>query len=78
MISEEGYWLQKQASMPQRLASMQQLKDVTIYDIRGSVLVAKTSINATETRINVGTTNQILLVQVTTIDGFTATKKVVN
>jgi hypothetical protein len=54
------------------------MKEVTIYDIRGRVLVTKTNINASETKINVGTTNQVLLVQVTTIDGFKATKKVVN
>ncbi|WP_344816844.1 T9SS sorting signal type C domain-containing protein [Flavobacterium cheonanense] len=54
------------------------MQEVTIYDIRGRVLVAKTNINASEAKINVGTTNQVLLVQVTTIDGFKATKKVVN
>ena len=54
------------------------MKEVTIYDIRGRVLVTKTNINASETKINVGTTNQVLLVQVTTVDGVKATKKVVN
>jgi hypothetical protein len=54
------------------------MQEVTIYDIKGSVLVTKTNINASETKINVGTTNQVLLVQVTTVDGFKATKKVVN
>jgi hypothetical protein len=54
------------------------MKEVTVYDIRGRLLVAKTNINAAETRINVGTTNQVLLVQVTTTEGLKATKKVVN
>jgi hypothetical protein len=54
------------------------MKEVTIYDIRGRVLVTKTNINASETKINVGTTNQVLLVQVTTTEGIKATKKVVN
>jgi hypothetical protein len=54
------------------------MKEVTIYDIRGRVLVAKTSINASETSINVGTTNQVLLVQVTTTEGVKAIKKVLN
>ena len=54
------------------------MKEVTIYDIRGRVLFTKTNINASETKINVGTTNQVLLVQVTTVDGIKATKKVVN
>jgi len=54
------------------------MQEVTIYDIRGRVLVTKTNINASETKINVGTTNQVLLVQVTTVDGIKATKKVIN
>jgi len=54
------------------------MQEVTIYDIRGRVLVTKNNINASETKINVGTTNQVLLVQVTTVDGVKATKKVVN
>lgn len=53
------------------------MKEVTIYDIRGRVLVAKKGINASETRINVGTTNQVLVVQVTTVDGVKVGKKVV-
>jgi hypothetical protein len=40
--------------------------------------VTKNNINASETKINVGTTNQVLLVQVTTVDGIKATKKVIN
>jgi hypothetical protein len=54
------------------------MQEVTIYDIRGRVLVTKNNINASETKINVGTTNQVLLVQVTTVDGIKATKKVIN
>ncbi|WP_345088803.1 T9SS sorting signal type C domain-containing protein [Flavobacterium chungnamense] len=54
------------------------MQEVTIYDIRGRVLVTKNNINASETKINVGTTNQVLLVQVTTTEGIKATKKVVN
>jgi len=37
----------------------------------------KKDVNTTETRINVGTTNEVLLVQVTTTEGLKATKKVV-
>ncbi|MFY7739022.1 MAG: T9SS sorting signal type C domain-containing protein, partial [Flavobacterium sp.] len=54
------------------------MQEVTIYDIRGRVLVTKNNINASETKINLGTTNQVLLVQVTTTEGIKATKKVVN
>ena len=51
---------------------------VQIFDIRGRLLVEQKGINASETRLNVGTTNQVLLVQVTTVDGVRAVRKVVN
>ncbi|MEC4005916.1 T9SS sorting signal type C domain-containing protein, partial [Flavobacterium sp. SUN052] len=51
---------------------------VRIFDIRGRLLVEKKAINASETRINAGTTNQVLLVQVTTTDGLVGLKKVIN
>ena len=51
---------------------------VKIYDIRGRLLVEKKNINSSETRINVGTTNQVLLVEVTTIEGYKAVRKVIN
>jgi hypothetical protein len=53
------------------------MSNVKVYDIRGRLLVEKRDVNASETRINVGTTNQVLLVQVTTTEGLKATKKVV-
>ena len=54
------------------------MADITVYDIRGRVLMTKKGINATETRINAGTTNQVLLVQITTNEGIMVTKKVIN
>ena len=51
---------------------------VRIFDIRGRLLLEKKDINASETRINVGTTNEVLLVEVTTTEGLKATKKVIN
>ena len=54
------------------------MSSVKVYDIRGRLLVEKKDVNASETKINVGTTNQVLLVQVTTTEGLKATKKVVN
>jgi len=42
------------------------------------LLVEKKDINANETRINVGTTNQVLLVEVVTTEGYRAVRKVVN
>jgi len=40
--------------------------------------VSQDKINATETRMNVGTTQQVLIVKVTDIDNREVTKKVVN
>jgi hypothetical protein len=58
--------------------SMATMATVRIFDIRGRLLIEKKDINANETRINVGTTNQVLLVQVTTVEGYKAVRKVVN
>jgi hypothetical protein len=41
-------------------------------------LIEKNAVNASEARIQVGTTNQVLLVEVVTVDGSKATKKIVN
>ena len=38
----------------------------------------KNNINASETQLNLGTTNQVVLLQITTTDGLVVTKKVVN
>ena len=54
------------------------MKSVKVFDIRGRLLIEKSNINANETRLNVGTTNQVLLVQITSIDDEVVTKKVVN
>jgi len=54
------------------------MSSVRIFDIRGRLLVEKKDINANETRINVGTTNQVLLVEVVTTEGYRAVRKVVN
>jgi len=51
---------------------------VRIFDIRGRLLIEKKDINASETKVNVGTTNEVLLVEVTTAEGLKATKKVIN
>lgn len=54
------------------------MKEVRILDIRGRLLVEQKNINASETRLNVGTTNQVLLVEVTTTEGYKAVRKVLN
>ena len=51
---------------------------VKIYDIRGRLLIEKNHINASETRIDAGTTNQLLIVKVISESNVSVTKKVVN
>jgi hypothetical protein len=51
---------------------------VRIYDIRGRMLLERKDNNASETRINVVTTNQVLLAHVNMTVGLKVTKKVVN
>ena len=54
------------------------LKTVQIYDMRGSLLLDKTNINASEVRLNIGATNQVVLVKATLDEGQVVTKKVIN
>ena len=55
------------------------LKKVKIFDIRGRVLIEKDTINATEIAIDCSKiANQILVVQITSIEGKIFTKKVPN
>ncbi|WP_162126656.1 T9SS sorting signal type C domain-containing protein [Flavobacterium phycosphaerae] len=53
------------------------LASVTIFDIQGRVLLEKKAINATQTTITSDSTNQVLLVQLTSEDGTKVTKKVI-
>jgi hypothetical protein len=50
---------------------------VKVFDIRGRLLLTQNAINASQTSFNEGMTNQVLLVQITTVDGLTVTKKVI-
>ncbi|MBL0014155.1 MAG: T9SS sorting signal type C domain-containing protein [Flavobacterium sp.] len=54
------------------------LSKVQIYDIRGRLLVEKNNIDGSEVRLNAGTTNQVVLVKVTSVNNEVVTKKVVN
>ena len=51
---------------------------VSIFDISGRLLIEKKDINSSETRINVGVANQVLLAEVTTTEGLKTTKKITN
>ena len=54
------------------------MKSVKIFDTRGRLISDKKDINASETSINIGTINQVILVQITTNDNKIITRKYVN
>ncbi|WP_026978463.1 T9SS sorting signal type C domain-containing protein [Flavobacterium tegetincola] len=51
---------------------------VEIYDTSGRLLIATKKINSSEVSINVGQTNQVLIVKITSVDGTTVNKKTIN
>ena len=53
------------------------MASVKVFDIRGRLLLERKNINASQTTMNVGMTNEVLLVQITSEDGVVVTKKVV-
>lgn len=55
-----------------------QMAKVKIFDVRGRLLAEKQNINATETRMKAGLANEVLLIQITSQDGTTVTKKLIN
>ena len=59
-------------------SGMTTLDNVEVYDIRGRLLAVAKSINSNEVSINVGETNQVLIVKITSIDGAKVTKKTIN
>ncbi|WP_445454032.1 T9SS sorting signal type C domain-containing protein [Flavobacterium sp. 25HG05S-40] len=53
------------------------MKDVKVFDIRGRLLQEKSGVNSNQTTISGGLSNQVLLVQITSDNGVTVTKKVI-
>ena len=53
------------------------MSSVKVFDIRGRLLTSVNNINATQTIVIAGQSNEVLLVQVTSADGAIVTKKVV-
>ena len=51
---------------------------VEVFDIRGRLLAVANKINSNEVSINVGETNQVLIVKITSTDGMKVTKKTIN
>ncbi|HOD11228.1 MAG TPA: T9SS sorting signal type C domain-containing protein, partial [Flavobacterium sp.] len=54
-----------------------EMSAVKVFDIRGRLLIERQAINATQTTISAGLSNEVLLVQITTVDGTVVTKKVI-
>jgi hypothetical protein len=50
---------------------------IKVFDVRGRMLLDRKGIEASQTTFNIGLTNEVLLVQITTVDGLKVTKKVV-
>jgi hypothetical protein len=53
------------------------MSSVKVFDIRGRLIQEKKGINASQTTIGAGLANGVLLVQITSNDGITVTKKVI-
>jgi trimeric autotransporter adhesin len=53
------------------------MSTVKVFDIRGRLLSDKKEINASQTTITAGQTNEVLLIQITSQDGVVVTKKVI-
>ena len=53
------------------------MEQVRIYDLQGRLLVDKKQINTTETKITTTATNQVLLIEITALNGHKVTKKII-
>lgn len=59
-------------------ATNKNISKVDVYDIRGRLLITKTNLTTSEIALDLGTVNQVVLVQITTDDGIVITKKYIN
>ncbi len=53
------------------------MNTIRVFDVRGRLLTTKNNINASQTSLQVDAATQVLLVQVTSVDGEVVTKKVI-
>ena len=53
------------------------MEQVRIYDLQGRLLVDKKQINTTETKITTTAANQVLLIEITALNGQKVTKKII-
>lgn len=54
------------------------MDNVKVFDIRGRLLAEKKNIDSSETQVNVPPTNQVLIVEITSLEGLKVVKKVIN
>lgn len=54
------------------------MKAIKIFDLSGRLLLEKKNINSNQTTFNLGTVNQVLLIEITSTEDVTITKKYVN
>ncbi|WPO79905.1 T9SS sorting signal type C domain-containing protein [Flavobacterium sp. KACC 22761] len=60
------------------ISSIENLKEINIYDISGKLLYNKTKVNSTELQIpNLQSSDQVLIVKVTLENNFTVSKKII-
>ena len=55
-----------------------EIENVKVFDITGRLLFNKSNLNKLEYRFNIGTTNEVVIVKTTLIDGKVVTKKIIN
>ncbi len=53
------------------------MNTVKVYDIQGRLLLERKGVNASQATVNAGMANEVLLVQITSEEGVTVTKKVI-
>ena len=53
------------------------MQSVKVFDIRGRLLLEKNNIDSSQTVVSAGNSNQVLLIQITSEDNVTVTKKVI-
>ncbi len=70
IYKNEQYWVIN--------AGTQFIDTVKVYDTRGRLLIEQKQLNDIETKLMIGEVNQVLLVAITTLNGATVVKKIIN
>ncbi|NMH25627.1 GEVED domain-containing protein [Flavobacterium solisilvae] len=54
-----------------------EMSSIKVFDLRGRLLTTQDDINASQTNLQVDVATQVLLLQITSVDGMTVTKKII-